>query len=503
MLKKNNSGYISKNNLIIKKKSHPKIFISKSKRDLRTDTDYFINSKGKMQLSLNIEQNNNQNIPKKYTISIQQNINNEKANFLNEKSINISNISEFFNRKNKIIKFSHLANKMKINIKEKLNIYNKKPKTPLLLNRNKNIKIFHIRNDRDKLNTNFYLPNQRIIINSDERRKSKKIKERKIHKLNSEKNLRVKYNIPKNINIKKNNSFDILHKNISDINKDNNNTKKIFYIKVNRNFINKKRTSKNNIILNKEDKSKNKNINSIYISKTLENNQKKNENITKINNINKKEQNKKNNEYNIFLDKEYQERFIKKPKIIKIKYDKFNSDNQKKYNTILVKKKIYNINNLTSTISSLSTSNSSQRKKKDWVYRLYNEEINKKKLENKIINSLRKSILINAPLIKQKNEIKIKENSKYDKYGNYKTFNTDNNFINNLINFKGKESNQKRKLCLDKIINNNQRKEVQNKIKINKLVRRYGKKKKKSLYLCNDDLIDEEDEEQEIDKEEN
>ena len=171
MLKKNNSGYISKNNLIIKKKSHPKIFISKSKRDLRNDTDYFINSKGKMQLSLNIEQNNNQNIPKKYTISIQHNINNEKTNFPNEKSINISNISEFFNRKNKIIKFSHLANKMKINIKEKLNIYNKKPKTPLLLNRNKNIKIFHIRNDKDKLNTNFYLPNQRIIINSDERRK--------------------------------------------------------------------------------------------------------------------------------------------------------------------------------------------------------------------------------------------------------------------------------------------------------------------------------------------
>ena len=124
-------------------------------------------------------------------------------------------------------------------------------------------------------------------------------------------------------------------------------------------------------------------------------------------------------------------------------------------------------------------------------------------MENKIINSLRKSILINAPSIKQKNEIKIKENSKYDKYGNYKTFNTDNNFINNLINFKGKESNQKRKLCLDKIINNNQRKEVQNKIKINKIVRRYGKKKKKSSYLCNDDLIDEEDEEQEIDKEEN
>ena len=203
------------------------------------------------------------------------------------------------------------------------------------------------------------------------------------------------------------------------------------------------------------------------------------------------------------MDKEYQERFIKKPKITKVKYDKFNSDKQKKYNTILVKKKNYNINNLTNTISSLSTSNSSQRKKNDWVYRLYNEEINKKKLENKIINSLRKSILTNATSMKQKNEIKIKENNKYDKYGNYKTFNTDNNFIINLINSKGKNLNPKRKLCLDKIINNNQRNQVQNKIKLNKIDRRYGQKKKKTEYLCNEDLIDEEDEEKEIDKEEN
>ena len=111
------------------------------------------------------------------------------------------------------------------------------------------------------------------------------------------------------------------------------------------------------------------------------------------------------------MDKEYQERFVKRPKITKVKYDKFNADKQKEYNTILVKKKNYNLNNLTATISSISTSNSSQRKKRDWVYRLYNEEMNKRKLENKIINSLRKSILKNAESMKQKNEIKIKENS--------------------------------------------------------------------------------------------
>ena len=503
MLKKNSSGNISKNNLLIKKKSLPKLFISKSRNDLRTDKNYIINSKGKMQLSLNIEQNNS-NYPKKFSNLINHNINNEKTNVLTEKSININNLSEIFNRRNKKINISKLTNKMKINSKEKLNIYNAKPKTPLLLNRNKNIKIFHSKNDKDRLNTNFYLPNQRIIINSDERRKSKILKERIIRKLNSEKYFKVKHTIPKNINIHKTNSFDILHKNISNINQDNNNTKKIVsYIKVNRNFNNKNKAPKRNILINKEDKNQNKNINSIFISKTLENNQNKEENSVKKNNKNKIDKNNKSNEYNIFLDKEYQERFIKKPKITKVKYDKFNSDKQKKYNTILVKKKNYNINNITNTISSLSTSNSSQRKKNDWVYRLYNEEINRKKLENKIINSLRKSILTNATSMKQKNEIKIKENNKYDKYGNYKTFNTDNNFIINLINSKGKNLNPKRKLCLDKIINNNQRNQVQNKIKLNKIDKRYYQKKKNTVYLCNEDLIDEEDEEKEIDKEEN
>ena len=105
--------------------------------------------------------------------------------------------------------------------------------------------------------------------------------------------------------------------------------------------------------------------------------------------------------------------------------------------------------------------------------------------------------------MKQKNDIKIEENNKYDKYRNYKTFNTGNNFISNLINSKGKNLNQKRKLFLDLIINNDQRKEVQNNNKLNKIGRTYGKKKKKTEYICNDDLIDEEDEEKEIDREEN
>ena len=45
MLKKNNSGNISKNNFLTKKKSLEKLFISKSKRDLRAFTNYSINNK--------------------------------------------------------------------------------------------------------------------------------------------------------------------------------------------------------------------------------------------------------------------------------------------------------------------------------------------------------------------------------------------------------------------------------------------------------------------------
>ena len=504
MLKKNNSGNISKNNFLTKKKSLEKLFISKSKRDLRTFTNYSINNKRQLKkLSLNIDKNNIKCADEIYANSINNNKNSENIPFITEKSINIIDISKFFAKRKNLLNLLNLSNNKTKNSNERICIYDIKPKTPLLLNRNKNLKIFNVKSDKDKFNENNYLPNQRIIINSDEKRKSKKIKERKMQKLNSQKNLKVNYNIAKNINIRKNNSFDIMHKNISEINKNNDTQKEIHYIKVNRNKYNKNKDTKNKLRQNKENITQNKNINSLYISKALDNNQKKTRNDIKKNILNKKNQNNSSNDFNVFLDKEYQERFVKRPKITKVKYDKFNADKQKEYNTILVKKKNYNLNNLTATISSISTSNSSQRKKRDWVYRLYNEEMNKRKLENKIINSLRKSILKNAESMKQKNEIKIKENSKYDKYGNYKTFNTDNNFINNLINSNEKKLNQKRKLCLNKIINNNINKEVQNKTKINKIIKRYGRKKKKSLYVCNEDLINEEDEEKEISKEEN
>ena len=73
---------------------------------------------------------------------------------------------------------------------------------------------------------------------------------------------------------------------------------------------------------------------------------------------------------------------MQKPNETNNKNDIVNSDKQKKYNTILIKKKIYKLNDinnlLSSTISSTSTSHSSISNNRDWVYRLYNEEINKK-----------------------------------------------------------------------------------------------------------------------------
>ena len=182
--------------------------------------------------------------------------------------------------------------------------------------------------------------------------------------------------------------------------------------------------------INNEYENKNSKIN--YQTKTLENDEKILQN--KINNkIQIKTNKQKPKEYNIFLDKEYQKRFVKKPKEIKVNYETYNSEKQRKYNTIFSKNRKCILNDLTLTVSSDSTNNSSHGNNRDWVYRLYNEEINKKKLENKIITSIRKSILKNETSTKATKKIKTKENAKYYDYENYKNINKENNFINNLL----------------------------------------------------------------------
>ena len=484
MFKGNNSEFYPSNYLSKKKKAINKIYISKSKSDLRTNSTYSIDNKNKItKIPLNLCKNQyntiiNQDTNSTTEISLKMK-NNPIDIFLRKKSLNID-------QPKKISKLKSYIN-------------NKKPKTSLFLYYKGNNKALNIKNEKRK-RCEFTFFNEKIFHDINNNNKSKNIKENKIFYEKSQKNLRGRNYVQNNNYNQQSRSFDSLNLNIICVNnrkiKQNNlniKVNRILNVKnIERN--NKSRINNNKFYNNEINENINTNLYSVNDNKTLENDSLKIEGGIKK---------QKPKEYNIFLDKEYQERFVKKTKVIKDKNDKLNSDKQRKYNTILVKKKSYNIYNFPPTTSSISTSNSSHNCNKDWVYRLYNEEMNKRKLENKIINSLRKSILKNAESMKQKNEIKIKENSKYDKYGNYKTFNTDNNFINNLINSNEKKLNQKRKLCLNKIINNNTNKEFQNKTKINKIIKRYGRKKKKSLYVCNEDLIDEEDEEKEISKEEN
>ena len=79
----------------------------------------------------------------------------------------------------------------------------------------------------------------------------------------------------------------------------------------------------------------------------------------------------------------------------------------------------------------------------------------------KDIKRLKSEKIIFYNPIKYKDDIFIKINEDKEVQREY----MNNKLIKNL--------NPKRKLCLDKIINNNQRNQVQNKIKLNKIDRRY------------------------------
>ena len=508
MLKKNNSENIFKVNLPKKKKSIKKIYKSKSKYDLRTKDNYFIKNKDKnIQNTFDL----NEYICKveKHFILTEHNENNVNNSSQNEKSLNIKNISGGIHARKRLLNCLNLSKRY---------IKNKNQNAPILLNMDIKRKKLILKNEKEKgiIKSYSYDLKKRILNNSNEKRKSTKIKERKITKEKTQKNFRTRNYISRNIIKKKSRSFDNLNVNIIDIKKDKNNREKVSYIKVNRKIFNKNNCfsefDENEIYNEKIDKNnsnnnENKALKSVFICKTLENEKRREEN--KIKNKNKiKAFEKKSKEFNIFLDKEFQERFNKKPKVIKVKNDKFNSENQRKINSILVKKKNYNyninynINNISSIASSLSTSNSSHSNKTDWVYRLYNKEIEKRKYEKKINKLLRKQILTNSNKNKQKTDSKIKTNSRYDEYGNYKNYNTENNFINNLIKSNGNIMKKKRNLCLNFDVNKNKKIE-QNKIKLNERIRKIRRKTKSFHYLVNDELINEEDEEKEIDKDEN
>ena len=229
-------------------------------------------------------------------------------------------------------------------------------------------------------------------------------------------------------------------------------------------------------------------------------------------------------ENNIFLDKTYQNRFNKnKSNSNKPLNDIFTNDKQKEYNTFIIKKKN---NYLTNMIMNSNNNRDSNNDSKDWVYRLYNKEIKKQKIKDKIILLLRKSILNDENKDNTKKKL---EKSKTEKqFKNYKYpvnegYNFDDNF--NIINlflsddkkkkkkdiskkkkkFKKCKSfhshrSKKRKYSFDNIIEEDE--------KINKLIddkiylKNHRSFKKLRYMYYNEELINEEDEEKEQEKDE-
>ena len=257
---------------------------------------------------------------------------------------------------------------------------------------------------------------------------------------------------------------------------------------------------------------------------------------TKYNNnfpINKTEQIKRKNikifdknklENNIFLDKTYQNRFKKQQKNKNLtQNDIFTSDKQKEYNTFIVKKKSNYLSN--QILNGNSSNESNESNNKGWVYRLYNNEIKKQKIKDKIILLLRKSILNEKKEEKQFTKPKTTKqynNNDYD-YPIKEGYNIDDNF--NIINLflsddkkMKKKSKSKRKKRMKRCqsyhsYRNKQQKKHgfdNNKIedeKIGKLIDdkislKNHRSYKKFRLLYNEELIDEEDEEKEQEKDE-
>ena len=231
-------------------------------------------------------------------------------------------------------------------------------------------------------------------------------------------------------------------------------------------------------------------------------------------------------ENNIFLDKAYQNRFNKsKNNSKKPLNDIFTNDKQKEYNTFIIKKKN---NYLTNMIMNSNNNNNrnSNIDSKDWVYRLYNKEIKKQKIKDKIILLLRKSILNDEDKDNTKKKL---EKSKTEKqFKNYKYpvnegYNFDDNF--NIINLflsddkkKAKKNiskkNKKMKKCKSSHSHRNKQRKysfdniMEEDEKINKLIddkiylKNHRSYKKLRYMYYNEELINEEDEEKEQEKDE-
>jgi hypothetical protein len=237
-----------------------------------------------------------------------------------------------------------------------------------------------------------------------------------------------------------------------------------------------------------------------------DNNEKKGLNFANIYDINKSEN-------NIFLDKNYQNRFKQKTKIDNNNNDIFTIEKQREYNTIIVKKKSKYIYNKY-TISTSNSSNSSHNHKKNnmnknehknWVHRLYDQEIKKQKIKDKMVFLLRKSILNETTPNESKKVIKKSNRTKEFKYHNF-PFDKNFNVIDLFLSDDKKEKNNFKKYGYKKGNFNENNKIKDKERKTNKLIvcrkRNESKRKSKILFLYNEELIHEEDEEKEKDEDE-
>ena len=462
------------------------------------------------------------------------NIKKEKKNYLNKKSLTESNINGnrnvikncdnnlLYTQNSIITKHNTVSNFNKVFVKNKsydclktVTLKNIEKKTENNDNKNNNNNQNIIKENNDICH---YIKVNKKKINKDDLENNNNIKEVENYnnKVEKKSNNNKREEDIENINI----NNEIKSQNI--INRTN---KKIIKNRRNKIYNNylleiKNRTYNNNEITNKRAK----NLTTSF--KKLEKaNSKYNNNL-----INKTEQIKRKNikifdknklEHNIFLDKTYQNRFKKKPKNLNlVQNDIFTSDKQREYNTFIVKKKS---NYLSSQIlNSNNSTNSSNSSNKDWVYRLYNNEIKKQKIKNKIILLLRKSILN-----EEKQKKKMKKSKTVKEFKNYKYpindgYNIDDNF--NIINLFLSDDKKMRKKNMSKkkkkikkcqsfhSYRNKQRKYSfdDNKIeddKIGKLIEdkislKNHRSYKKFRLLYNEELIDEEDEEKEQEKDE-
>ena len=492
-------------------------------------------------------------------LNLSDKFNNKKlvlSNYYNNKNNSILSLLNYMNNKTSINKnFKHF-NELKLNLKEKKDTKNNLKDKNLFHKKMNKVK-------QDEINFNIKLYNQPS---------------------NNTNNISdsSKFNESDN-NLVKNKSYDFLikvslNKNEEKINHKNNlseqNTEKCHYIKVNKkvntkeNIYNNNNKEKTNIEnINNEKKKENlklKNENSCKNIKTnkfnkdkintrneikvitlnyknsINNNTKidettfkKIEKVKKSNNnilyynksdlIKKKTKNiiidKNKLENNIFLDKTYQNRFKNNKKNSnKPQNDIFTNDKQKEYNTFIIKKKNNYLNNM---IINSHNKRNYKKNNKDWVYRLYNKEIKKQKIKDKLILLLRKSILNDGNDNNSKKKLEKSKSINHFKKFKYpinERYNIDDNF--NIINLflsddkkKKKEKNpikrKKMKRCRSfNAYRNKQRKynfynNIEEDPKIAKLVddkiylkNQRSYKRLRYMYY-NEELINEEDEEKE------